>query len=183
RLLVRRIDRERPLVAGEGLFVDPEHEEREALVVPRLLAVRVRGDRAVVRFDGLLVPLEGVQRVPESRPRVRVLRAGGGRGLVRFDGLLELVQLLEELPLAGPRDYVRGVRAKEDFVSLERGLRAAEAREYERLVVQGVRIARVDRQGAVVCDEGLVELSELRERVPQIVRRDLVGGVALPRPR
>ena len=182
-LLVRRVDREGLLVTREGLVVDPEHEEREALVVPRLLVVRVRRDRAVVGLDGLLVPLEGVQGIAEARPRVRVRRVRDRRGLVRGDGLLDLVQFLQELAPLRPRDRVRSVRADERLVGLERGLRPAESREHHGLVEQGVRIIRLDREGTVVRHERLVELAQLRVRVPEVVRRDLVGRVALHRAR
>src|SRR5206468_2036084 len=180
-LLVRWVDRERLLVAGERFLVDPEHEEGEALVVPRLLVVRVRGNRAVVRFDGLLVPFEGVQRVAESRPSVSVARILGRRGVVCVDGFVELVQLLEELTLPRPSDRVRGIRPDEGFVDLQRGLGSPEPRQDERLVVQRIRIRRVNREGAVVGDERLLELPELGERVPEVVRGDLVPGVALQR--
>src|SRR5436309_1500164 len=180
-LLVRWVDRERLLVAGERFLVDPEHEEGEALVVPRLLVVRVRGNRAVVRFDGLLVPFEGVQRVAESRPSVSVARILGRRGVVCVDGFVELVQLLEELTLPRPSDRVLRICPDEGFVDLQRGLGTPEPRQDERLVVQCIRIRRVNREGAVVGDERLLELPELGERVPEVVRGDLVPGVALQR--
>src|SRR5205814_8516151 len=57
------------------------------------------------------------------------------------------------------------------------------ARENQGRAEQGVRIIRLDREGTVVRPERLVELPRLRVRVPEVVRRDLVGRVALHRAR
>src|SRR5207244_11422546 len=111
-----------------------------------------------------------------------VLRILGGRGVVRVDGFVELVQLLQELPLPRPGDRVPGIRADEGLVDLQRGPGAPEPRQDERLVVQRVRVGRVCGERAVVCDERLLELPELRECVPEVVRADLVLRVALKRP-
>ncbi len=113
--------------------------------------------------------------------RHAVLRIQGGRGLVRLDRVVELVQLLEELTLPRPRDRVRGVRANEGIVHEQGGFRAADPGEDERLVVQRVRIARLDGQRPVVRDERLPELPELGVRVAEVVRGDLVRRVEAQR--
>ena len=177
RLLVRRVNREGPIVAGQGFVVDPEHEEREAFVVPGLRMARVRIDRAVVGLDRLLVSLEGVQRVPESRPRVRVLRIRVGRGLVGVPGLLEPLQFLEQPTSSGPIDRTRDVRPDEQFVNLEGGPLLPEAREHEGLVEERVGMVGPNRQRAVVRDQRFIKASELRVCVPEVVRRDVVRRV------